>query len=291
MRIDTYEFEQRPGKQGSPPRRSGRVAVDATYGGAVAHSSPGHLSDAVFSLGWPMMDALPAKTVLREVAAETTAAAQITASGQAIGCRLDVSAGAFAAISAVSLRLRKISATGTLSVEVWDSAGSGPQTKVGLLGVIDIADIPDAWGDVPVWSDVAWPLFSPGGYLVLNGAGLTAGTVAWAGSDSVDNYYKYTPAGGWSQQTGRPSGTFWQGSQFFVLRGLCGAYCYPGGDGPQLRTLQLDDGHRYSIKLMDVSGQYHIAPLDMDSRGIVDSVRADLVVVEEQGEQGLTPAP
>ena len=290
MLLDTYEIEHRPRKGYAPPIRAGRLAADRTYGGAVVHSSAGHLSDQIHTISYHRVESLASKSVLYTQASEAPGHA-MAATG-ALACPIPVGAGLFAAPASMTAKLlRAVAATGLLSVEVWDSAGAGPRTKVGLLGVIDVADISSvAFTDVECWSDVAWPLLPPnGGFVVINATQLAGGTVTW-GEAGAGAYYSYTPAGGWVLEVGVLGATIWQGSQYPILRGMAGAYCYPGGSGPADRTLEMDDGHRYTVRIIATRGAYSLTPMSRTGVGRAN-VEMDVMFVAEIGEQDLTPGP
>jgi len=291
MRIDTYEFETRPSKRYSSPERSGRIAAEPSYGGAVTHSSAGHLSDSILTLPFDGLSAAPSEDTVQVVAAADTVAGSV-GTGGALAVPVPVAAGDFAAISAIVLRMRNPGgATGLLSFEVWDSLGAEPAVKVGLLGVLDAAEIGAVWETVEIWSDVAWPLLTPGGFVVLNGAGLTAGPIVlhWGGNPAPANaHYEYSPVtDSWSLANGELGSTIYQGSMFLILRGFAGAYCYPGGPGPASRVLELDDSHRYNVRILGLAHSHHVPPLEMTSNGLAQRVKLHMLIESEAGDQAL----
>lgn len=411
MKLEAYTMPM-AGKGWKPPAVRPRIQADGTYGGVVVHSSPGHIGDEMWRVPLPPLKGKPKISTVRTYTAETHDHA-LTAN-EALAFYVNLAASAFAAISVATMRLKRSAAgAGTLSVEVWEkNASSLPERKIGLLGAIDVASgLSTSYQDVTVWSNRhAWPFFGPnGGYLVLNGKAVSAGTVYWAGENvaadahaeyiayagmskggvapstdmsasgdtklkiqvdaeasptevtfawagcttgplvaaemqtkiralggayaavtvvyvpdaGVSDYYLVTSGtvgitskvvimdgatlncaddlklgianggtetlGGWKWQTadGELSATVWQGGDFLVLRGFQEAYCYPGGDGPQAWTLELDDGSQYSVKLREVEGQWGLEPLDVDREGILVDAAAIFQPISEVGQQGL----
>ena len=292
MRLDTYTFPHDSGST-ALPRRQGRVLIDQTYGGIVAHTAPGHLGDAIITLPWSEMYARPSDILLQTEAATAVQVATM-AVGHAMAAQVPVIAGAFAGVSAVQMTLRRTApATGLVSVEVWDMTATLPIQKVGVLGVIDVAtDLDVAWQEITIWSDVAWPLFTPGGWVVLNGAGMTGGgSVQWAGDAAPLNanaLWNHT-TGVWTLANGEPSMTVWQGSPFYIFCGMSGAYCYPGGIGPQTRVFEDNDSHRYQVIVPEMpTGEYILKPLARDDEGLIVNAKLLLQVIDEVGDQILT---
>ncbi len=291
MKLESYTMPM-AGKGWKPPAVRPRIQADGTYGGVVVHSSPGHIGDQMWRIPLPALKGKPKVSTVRTYTAETYNHA-LTAN-EAFAFYVNVAAGEFAAISVATMRLkRSADGAGTLSVEVWEkNASSLPEKKIGLLGAIDVASgLSTSYQDVTVWSNRhAWPFLGPnGGYLVLNGNGLTTGTVYWAGENTVANAHaEWNPATStWSTVTGELSATVWQGADFLVLRGFQEAYCYPDGDGPQAWTLELDDGSQYSVKLREVEGQWGLEPLDVDHEGILVDAAIIFQPISEVGQQAL----
>jgi len=299
MRLDTYVFPHDPGST-ALPRRQGRVLIHETYGGIVVATVPGHLGDAIITLPWSEMYARPSDIQLQTEPATAVERERMVVAG-AMGAPVPVPtapifplvAQPFAGVSAVQMTLsRTAPATGLVSVEVWDEVGGLPNQKVGVLGVIDVAtDLAVAWQEITIWSDVAWPLFDPGGWVVLNGAGITAGDVLWAGGAGPANahaeYDPTTPI--WGLVNNELSMTVWQGSPFYIFCGMSGAYCYPGGIGPQTRVFEDNDSHRYEVIVPEMpTGQYILKPLTRDDEGLIVNAKLTLQVIDEVGDQILT---
>ena len=292
MKLGDYTFEQMPKPGWAPPIIKGRVQADPTYGGAVIHTSPGALSDEVYSLQFDALDGAPDKILVfnRDLLVPTPDEVTVYP-GQAYGLRFPITAPDFRAVSAGLLYLRRAAeAAGQLSFEVWDRIGDLPSTKVGTLGLMDVADITadPGWTECHIASHLAFPLQAPGGYLVLNAALLTTNSIYVAGDVfGGTSGVRYIPGSGWQAEGFLVSGALWQGGQHCVLAGLAAAYSYPGGPGPLERTFTLDD-EGYRRYLCFVAGFETGTELWSPGNEITfkNSV-LDLMITGQVGEQGL----
>jgi len=290
MRLETWTMPHAmPGY--SSPKAGVRVITAQTAGGVVVHTSAGHVGDEPWELLFDGLNAAPKDTQIRTYAPTAVVSDSIGPNG-ALAYAISVAANGFAAISVATMTLkRSAGATGTLTVEVWDRNGTLPNRKVGLLGVLDAAtDLSEAWQEITVWSrTAAWPLLYPGGFLVLNGNGLTAGTVSWAGEVAAPNAHaEWNPGTStWALAAGELSATVWQGGDWLVLEGFRLAYCYPNGAGPQQWTLEADDLNLYEVVLMDTRGRWQLAPWSADWEGWMDEVGAAFALVSETGQMAL----
>jgi len=290
MNLETYEMP--PHARGwRLPIIGGRLQADRTHGGIVVHTSPGHPGDEIWRLPFTWLDAAPQKTMIRTYA-PTAVVADTIAPDEALGYQIDLGAGDFGAISAATMTLKRSApGAGLLSVEVWEKdVADEPATKIGLLGILDVAtDLSTVWQEITVWSDRhAWPFFPPyGGYLVLNGNLLTAGTISWAGEGATANAHAKWSAAAWALANGELSATVWQGGDFLVLRGFQEAYCYMDGAGPQQWTMELDDGSRFKVYVVDIDGDQLLPPLGFSSPAGVLNAIAAIQPVSETGQQGL----
>lgn len=270
MYLDGYELP-RPARGWSPPRADTRVVVDATQGGAVIHASRGAYADAGLELSFR----LPMLAQETQVAEQTTGemfSVEISSTQVAYAQPVVVPLSEFAALSVARLRLRKSSsgATGLLALEVWDvdpdsydppsQPNYTPKQKVGTLGMLDVASLGTAFGDVYLWSDsYALPLRSPGGFMVLRALALEGGSVHWASVQQTEPSGVFTAlkraSGAWTTaERNALNHTAWQGSEGLVVRGFAEAYRERGY--PETRTLRLDDGREFSVQVESAVGKW-----------------------------------
>jgi len=280
MRLGYYTFEQRPRKGWGPVVRRPRVRTTPTLGGSRVAVLGGDIADEVVVLPFSDLNATPGKTQIRTYAATDDVADTITA-GEMLAYKIPVEAGSFAAISAARLTLKQTGMAGELRVEVWDTDGGLPNERVGLLGVLTANDIGAAFADVDIFADCAWPIGATEGWLVLNGAAVTGGTISCAGEVVAPNAHaKYELNGtwAWGLANGELSGTVWQGGQCLVLRGLVGAY---GSRGLSLEA-DLDDGQLYDAVPVAFGLQWDFPPLTLSDEAYATGARLDLVLTGER---------
>jgi hypothetical protein len=289
MKLGDYTFEQMPKPGWAPPIIKGRVQADPTYGGAVVHTSPGSLADEPYPLDFDGLDGNPKKTRLVDNPFDASLPLNPT---EAYAMPISLEPGEFAAISCAVLYLsREADAAGTISVEVWDRVGDLPLQKIGTLGLVDVSDITTDGEEaaVEIASHLAFPLASPGGFLLLNAASLTGNHIHFAmmATGHMTSAARYIPGSGWQPNTDRVGGELWQGGQHCVLAGLAAAYSYPGGPGPLERTFTLDD-EGYRRYLCFVAGFETGTELWSPGNEITfrNSV-LDLMITGQVGEQGL----
>jgi hypothetical protein len=297
MRLDTYEFERRPSSGVLAPIATPRIQIDQTYGGAIAHRQSGHLSDVPCIVAFDGLDLLVKHLEVQRHTGVT--GIQLLAADEAVAIRVDVGAGAFAAVSWFETRLvRAGDISGPVSVEVWDRVGAEghPEHKVGLLGSFEASDVEVApsFSVVDVWAEIAWPLLPLGGWIVLNAAACTgAGTLDlagenWPGAKAVRHY---TVAAGWHALNDKMANSWvYQGSQPLVLRGMAAAYCHPGGESSQVRTLVLDDSREFSVVAESFTYETEIHPWGTSAAswsGLTGQCQLALAVLTEVGQQEL----
>jgi len=287
MRIGNYDnwhHGPRPGWR--PVVRGPRLAVEGTLTGVIAHSLAGHPGDNELLLEWDALPSGPALTIVRSYG-DINVMCDNLALGESLAYRIPVAG--FNAISAARLWLQSVAPVlGYLTVEVWEDTGGVPTTRLGIIGHIDTADIGIAWEAHEVYADAAYPCDPALAWLVLSGAGMTgAGQIQWGGTPGAGaGYAKYTIAGGWGALAGELSATAWQGGQFCILRGLCGAQ-----GGGVVYQVDLGDGQLYSAIIADVTARQTVVPSTRGgaitvapaSFGVAEEVRLTLNIIDELG--------
>ena len=295
LEIETYSLDPRPSTGGSPPRLVPRTVVDATQGGAVIHRSAGARAETVWPWRCDWLDATPKVASLYEFTVLTSDVSTLDVD-EAAAIKIPVAAGGFAGVTAVQIAIQEIAAAGFVSIEVWDDDGAGdPGNKVGVLGTIDADDIvpiaPAAYALMTIWSDIAWPLLTPGGWLVVNGAGLTAGSISlWGRAAPLHADFmgsNYTALGGWVPHKKPPALWVWQGGPFLVLRGFSQAYCHDGGTGPTVWHVKDANGMIYEALLLDVTGTYGLEAPSVDEKALVKNVSVDVLLLRAIADQDL----
>jgi len=255
-----------------------------TLGGARVSVMPGHISDEPI--------------VMERTFADFQAVKEQTATGYEGSFAWEIEPGQkiavpcnFAWASQLSVALDgEVHTAGTFSFEVWskDIATSAPDLLIGTIGIARGSYHP---GTVVLASDISWPAGGEtrsmnvarvvtlyGGYLVLNGVGLSVGSLFWFGEaveGAAGTHYLYDD-GAWGEEL--PGGlgfTASCGSPFTILRGLC--YAYGGGHEWEI---DLDDGHLYKGIVVDVAGNYELHPLTATGRGVVRDVQLTLMLTE-----------
>lgn len=272
-RIGNYTLETPPGRGGSPIRRDPRVNVTPTLGGNIATILQGDLADELLEVPFPLLDATPAKTIIRAYAA-TAVVSDTLIPDQRLAYKVPVAAGGFAALSAARMTLRQAGMTGTVDIEIWDDAAGDPGVRVGILATLDADDIGAVFGEIDVFGQAAWPLLTPGGWLIVNGDNMTAGTISWAGEGVTANAHAKYTAGAWALANGELSATVWQGGQYPVLLGLVGAYDQAG----QTYEVAFKGGERHTAILAKIEAQNIVTPSAIGDDGHAAQVTLELIL-------------
>jgi len=196
MKIAGYTLAARVNRSNAAILRAPRTRIVPTLGGVRVSTQPGDIADDFQPLQFDFMGAAPARTIVRTYADTNVVADSLLTDGR-LAYKIPGAAGAFRAISAARIRLKKTAPlAGYVQVEVWDGGAGVPNAMLGRLGILRAEDLNVAWANYDFFARVAWPIGAKEAWLVLNGDEVTAGQVDWAGELEAPNAHAALPYAG-----------------------------------------------------------------------------------------------
>lgn len=276
MRIGGYTLEQGPAPGWNPPLRLHRVSQVATIGGARVTVLPGHISDEPLEIPFQGLDASPGKTLIHSYQGITDGYS--FGNGEALGVPLPswgTPPPEFSAGSACSLWLRAaVPLVGFLTVEIWRT---DPMERIGLLGVIEPADLTSSYQKIYRWNLAAWPIQDVVCMLVLNGEHMTGGAIYWGGETATQNGHLRYVGGEWTTVWGQLAHELWQGGQENILRGLAADQ----GEIPPLYEIDFGNGPIYTGRIVRIESDMRLLPQAYNDVGLARETRATILLESE----------